>query len=142
MPDFDYRWAIQMNRQRYEDMKQSIEQHRREFAEQRERWERERQEREQRERWERELDELRNSIKPRRKTRSDKGRQQILSDEEIKQGKTYYKSLLRSGLHKWLRPMTAAKHITEYLERPAESWQTIRDWIVLPVLDELRDENQ
>jgi hypothetical protein len=62
--------------------------------------------------------------------------QKLLGETEIAQGQLYYESLLNANLKRWCSQQAAAKHIAVAFYRlPEESWQTIEDAVVIPVLD-------
>ncbi|MGX1352492.1 hypothetical protein AB7M49_006101 [Bradyrhizobium elkanii] len=75
-------------------------------------------------------------VRPKRKTRSDKGQSLLLSAVDTKRAQKCLSGLLKEEPHKWRRPTTAAKYITtECLKLREESWQTVRDQVVLPLLE-------
>ena len=59
----------------------------------------------------------------------------LLSEQQKETAKAAYGDLLDHNQRKWRVQQTAAKHITvEVLRLPEESWQTVEDKIIVPVL--------
>src|SRR5262245_179750 len=73
--------------------------------------------------------------KPRRRRSYSRGLR-LLTKEQNAEGKAYYGGLLDEDQRKWRFQQTAAKEVTAFLELSEESWQTVEDQIVVPVLHE------
>ena len=70
----------------------------------------------------------------RRKQRAGPG-PRLLSDLQIKNAQAYYDDLLDQAPQRWRRQQDAAKHIAvTFLQLPEGSFQTVEDYIVVPVL--------
>jgi hypothetical protein len=74
--------------------------------------------------------------KPKRRRASDSRGLRLLSDEQIEQGKAHYGELLDKDQKSYRKQQTAAKEVTAFLGLLEESWQTVEDQIVVPVLRE------
>jgi hypothetical protein len=89
----------------------------------------------------REFDELlhppgREPRKPKRKRRESDG-PRLLSEQQIEKAKAYYNGLLDKDDRR--NREKAAKHIAvEFLGLDEGSWQTVKTWVVQPVLDARR----
>jgi hypothetical protein len=79
---------------------------------------------------------LRGQGKSKRRRARDSRGLRLLSDEQIAQRKAHYGELLDKDQKSYRKQQTAAKEITAFLGLLEESWQTVEDQIVVPVLHE------
>lgn len=89
-------------------------------------------------RQQREMDELLHPPKQRKAAVRREGASR-LSQDQIDLAQAYHKRKLNDPNeppHRWRTQRTAAKLITvEFLKLPEESWQTVEDQVVIPVLE-------
>ena len=79
---------------------------------------------------------LRGQGKSKRRRARDSRGLRLLSDEQIAQGKAHYGELLDKDQKSYRKQQTAAKEVPAFLGLLEESWQTVEDQIVVPVLHE------